>query len=206
MQTLGPRDQHFFSMITCPYVSFLACNGEKGTLSCLVHCQTEIKQRVWKCPVESRNSVNVCGDLRRQFCKQGNSGNNGVGETFDMLRGANFLSASFISVWPTVHVLIMTESSLLGPARVGAHFGNLQVFKLSGSLEEWKGPFRADRDTTRTSYSWAPPLPQSFCCTWLLEQGDGKFRLGSHSLESSLPLGVQVMESSLTSVVHTTEQ
>lgn len=108
--------------------------------------------------------------------------------------GANFLSASSVSVWPTVHVLIMTESSLLGPAWAGAHFGNLQVFKLSVPLEEWKGPFRADRDTTRTSYSWAPPLPQSYCCIWLLKQGDGKFRLGSHSLESSLPLGVQVME------------
>lgn len=51
MLTLGPRDQHFFSVtvsqvLTYLYVSFLVCNREKGTLSCLAHCQTEIKQWV----------------------------------------------------------------------------------------------------------------------------------------------------------------
>lgn len=52
----------------------------------------------------------------------------------------------------------------------------------------------------------SPSPPTKLLLYGLLEQGDGKFSLGSHSLESSLPLGVQVMESSLTSVVHTTEQ
>lgn len=50
MLTLGPRE-HFFSVIvgqvlTYLYVSFLVCNREKGTFSCLAHCQTEIKQWV----------------------------------------------------------------------------------------------------------------------------------------------------------------
>lgn len=42
-----------------------------------------------KFQVESRNSVNMCGNSRKQFNKQINRVNNGVRETFDILREAN---------------------------------------------------------------------------------------------------------------------